>query len=126
MKSVILLSLLLASPAAFAVKVGEQIQIPRSQIQCQESGSRPRFPRCPYCYEIPSLNADSSVTITLDLDGVQEFTGKSSHSCAELAQFQGDPATAEVTQVSTRKIGELVHRLIELRLAGVTVSGQTN
>lgn len=123
MKSVFLLSLLL-SPAAFAVEVGEQIQIPRSQIQCVDRVNQPRPPKpCHYCYDLPQT--DSEVTVNLNVDGVEELTGTSYYTCAQLDGILGDPALAEVTQVSVRKIGELVHRLIELRLAGVIVTGQT-
>jgi hypothetical protein len=119
------MSLLLLSPAAFAVEVGEQIQIPRSQIQCVDQEAKPRPPKhCPYCYELPQT--DSIVTVNLNVDGVEKFTGASYYNCAQLDQILGNPAVAEVSQVSVRKIGDLVHRLIELKLAGVIVTGQTN
>ena len=124
MKSVFLLSLLL-SPAAFAVEVGEQIQIPRSQIQCVDRVQQPRPPKpCHYCYDLPET--DSLVTVDLNVDGVEKFTGTSYYSCAQLDGLLGNPAAAEVTHVSVRKIGKLVQRLIELRLTGVTVTGRTN
>lgn len=124
MKSLILTTLLL-SPTAFAVEVGEQIQIPRSQIQCQDREAQPRPPRrCGYCYDLPET--DSVVTVNLNVDGVKKFTGASNNTCADLDRFLGDPAVAEVTQVSVRKLGEIVHRLIELKLPGVIVTGQNN
>lgn len=123
MKSVILMSLLL-SPAAFAVEVGEQIQIPRSSIQCTDEVAQPRPPKpCHYCYELPQ--PDSTVTVNLNVDGVEKFTGISYYNCGQLNGILGDPVTAEVSHVSVRKIGELVQRLIELRLPGVIVTGQT-